>query len=78
MRKLIAILAGLFAIANLGFSQSKVLTLSSPEDAGFSSPRLARLDTGMNEWVKKNWVNGSVALIARRGKIIFYKAYGYN
>ena len=32
----------------------------------------------MNDWVKKKWVNGSVALIARKGKIVFYKAYGYN
>ena len=32
----------------------------------------------MSDWVKKKWVNGSVALIARKGKIVFYKAYGYN
>ncbi|HVU98606.1 MAG TPA: serine hydrolase domain-containing protein [Puia sp.] len=50
----------------------------TPEAAGFSASRLARLDTGMNDWVKKKWINGSVALIARKGKIVFYKAYGYN
>jgi CubicO group peptidase (beta-lactamase class C family) len=32
----------------------------------------------MSDWVKNNWVNGSVALIARKGKIVFHKAYGYN
>jgi CubicO group peptidase (beta-lactamase class C family) len=32
----------------------------------------------MNEWVKNKWVNGSVALIVRHGKIIFNKAYGYD
>ena len=32
----------------------------------------------MNGWVKKNWVNGAVALVARKGKIVFYKSYGYN
>jgi CubicO group peptidase (beta-lactamase class C family) len=32
----------------------------------------------MNNWVKENWINGSVALIARKGKIVFHKAYGYN
>lgn len=58
--------------------KSLTLTEAAPEAAGFSSQRLARLDTAMNEWVKKNWVNGSVALIARRGKIIFHKSYGYN
>ncbi len=59
-------------------TQPKVLTEASPSSAGFSASRLARLDSGMNEWVKKNWVNGSVALIARHGKIVFYKSYGYN
>lgn len=32
----------------------------------------------MSNWVKQEWVNGSVALIARNGKIVFHKAYGYN
>jgi CubicO group peptidase (beta-lactamase class C family) len=59
-------------------SQSKVLTAAAPEAGGFSSARLARLDSGMANWVKLKWVNGSVAFIARKGKIIFDKAYGYN
>ncbi len=58
--------------------QALVLTEDSPESAGFSAARLARLDTAMTDWVKNKWVNGSVALIARKGKIVFYKAYGYN
>jgi CubicO group peptidase (beta-lactamase class C family) len=59
-------------------TKPKTLTEASPEAAGFSSQRLARLDSNMNDWVKQNWINGSVALIARRGKIVFHKAYGYN
>ena len=59
-------------------SQSKVLTMAAPVAGGFSSTRLARLDSGMKDWVKKNWVNGSVALIARKGRIVFFKSYGYN
>jgi CubicO group peptidase (beta-lactamase class C family) len=59
-------------------TKPKTLTESTPEAAGFSSERLARLDSGMNDWVRKNWINGSVALIARKGKIVFHKAYGYN
>lgn len=60
------------------FTQGKVLTEAAPAAGGFSASRLARLDSGMNDWVKKNWINGSVALIARHGKIVFNKAYGYN
>jgi len=59
-------------------TQSKVLVEAAPEAGGFSAARLARLDTAMTDWVKKKWVNGSVVLIARRGKIVFDKAYGYN
>lgn len=58
--------------------QPSVLSEAPPETGGFSATRLARLDSGMNDWVKKNWVNGSVALIARKGKIVFHKSYGYN
>lgn len=58
--------------------EPQVLTEAAPEAGGFSSARLARLDSGMNSWVKKNWMNGAVALVARHGKIVFDKAYGYN
>ena len=51
---------------------------AAPASGGFSATRLARLDSGMSDWVKNKWVNGAVALIARNGKIIFDKAYGYN
>ena len=64
--------------ANPSFAQSKMLTEATPEAGGFSAARLARLDAAMSDWTKKNWVNGSVALIARHGKIVFDKAYGYN
>src|SRR5436190_2443140 len=72
------ILAAFISYTESAIAQSKVLVKAAPEAGGFSSARLSRLDSGMNEWVRKNWVNGSVVLIARRGKIVFDKAYGYN
>lgn len=59
-------------------STSTVLVESAPKSAGFSSSRLARIDTTLNTWVEKGWINGAAALIARQGKIIYYKAAGYN
>src|SRR5580693_5937693 len=59
-------------------AQPKVLTEATPATGGFSAARLARLDSGMQSWVKQKWVNGSAVLIARHGKIVFYKAHGYN
>jgi CubicO group peptidase (beta-lactamase class C family) len=61
-----------------GEKQPPVLTEAAPEAGGFSAARLARLDSAMNNWVKNKWINGSVAFIARKGKIVFHKAYGYN
>src|SRR4051812_26121660 len=71
-------LFALITCANPVHSQSKVLTEAAPAAGGFSAARLARLDSGMKAWVKQKWVNGSVVLIARHGKIVFYKAHGYN
>jgi len=64
--------------ANPAHAQPKVLTEAAPAAGGFSAARLARLDSGMKAWVDQKWVNGSAVLIARHGKIVFYKAHGYN
>jgi CubicO group peptidase (beta-lactamase class C family) len=72
------ILLAHFFYAIPGQTQSKVLIAGTPEAGGFSSSRLARLDSAMSSWVAKKWINGSVAFIARKGKIVFDKAYGYN
>src|SRR6186713_224487 len=81
MNRYLLILLALFVLVacekRVGESP-RVLTEGNPEEGGFSAARLARLGSGMNDWVKKKWVNGSVALIARKGRIVFYKAYGYN
>ena len=46
--------------------------------SGFSAERLKRIDDQMNDWVKKGWVNGTVGLLIRNGKIVYYKSAGYN
>lgn len=54
------------------------ITPATPEAAGFSSERLARIDREMNDWVQKGWIQGSTAIIIRNGKIAYHKAVGYN
>lgn len=56
----------------------KIEPVASPEMAGFSGERLRRLDMAMDEWAKKEWMNGGVALIVHNGKIAYYKAVGYS
>jgi CubicO group peptidase (beta-lactamase class C family) len=78
MRRHVMLLLMLLVFIAYAYPQSKVLTLAPPEAGGFSAARLARLDAAMNDWVNKKWVNGSEVLIARKGKVVFYKAHGYN
>jgi len=81
MKRLLLGLLLLMAVAACRQAKEKQdpgLTVGVPESVGFSSSRLALLDSSMNNWVKQKWLNGSVALVARRGKIVFHKAYGYN
>ena len=52
--------------------------LSRPEEAGFSSERLARI-TQFFQWeVDKGRVPGAVVMVARNGKIIYRQAIGYQ
>lgn len=81
MNRFFYALVSLFAFivfATSSNAQPKVLTEAPPEAGGFSSARLARLDSAMKAWVDQKWTNGSAVLIARHGKIVFYKAHGYN
>ncbi|SFE97308.1 CubicO group peptidase, beta-lactamase class C family [Thermoflexibacter ruber] len=63
-------------LSEIAYSQT--LKNTAPEEAGLSSQRLARLENAMSDWVKNNWINGALVLIARNGKIAFHKAEGYN
>jgi len=50
--------------------------LSTPESVGFSTQRLERLHTLMQETVDQKQLSGVVTILARHGKIIDYRAYG--
>src|SRR5688500_7581020 len=54
------------------------LPTAKPEDLGFSTQRLARLDEMFNSYVTENKMAGSVILVARKGKVGYYKAFGFR
>jgi CubicO group peptidase (beta-lactamase class C family) len=77
MKKQFAIL--LVILLQVSFLSAQTITaFTSAEAAGFSTERLKRLDREMNDWIKKEWINGAVALIIRNGKTAYYKAAGYD
>jgi len=39
--------------------------------------RLARIDTFVNDYINKGWINGVVTLVVKDGHVVQYKGYGY-
>ena len=64
----------LLLYASLSFGQA--LTVVKPETVGLSTERLARLDRVLKQYTDEKKIPGSVALIARHGKIAYLKSFG--
>jgi CubicO group peptidase (beta-lactamase class C family) len=54
------------------------LVIGKPEELGFSTQRLERIDQVFNSYVTENKMAGSVILVARKGKVAYYKAFGFR
>jgi CubicO group peptidase (beta-lactamase class C family) len=54
------------------------LTLVKPETVGFSSERLERLHALMQQAVDGKQIAGIVTILARHGKVVDYRTYGYR
>lgn len=61
------------------FSQPQQFSYSDrPSDLGFSASRLDLLDLWLDKMVKEGIVPNAVTFVAKRGKIIHYKAFGFK
>jgi CubicO group peptidase (beta-lactamase class C family) len=49
-----------------------------PESVGLSSEKLNEIDTVLEADIVANKINGAVLLVARNGKIAYFKNYGYR
>lgn len=67
-----------FVLVNTTSWAQKIEWTATPAAAGFSAARLKVLDTRLQEWADKGWMQGGTALIIRNGKVVYYKAVGYN
>lgn len=54
------------------------LPVIAPEKAGFSSAALQRIDTFFQDEIARDRIPGAVVAIARDGRLVYYKALGYQ
>jgi CubicO group peptidase (beta-lactamase class C family) len=54
------------------------LPMASAESVGMSSERLARIDATLQRYIDADMVAGTVALVARNGKVVHLKAQGHR
>lgn len=74
---LLIVLLPLTAAAQTKSGQKSPLLAESPaSSAGMSEERLSRIDAMLEEAVGEGQIPGAVALVARGGKIVYYKAFG--
>ena len=59
-------------------SVAQPLMPAKPAEQGFSADRLGRIDLMVNEQLTNKWIQGAVVLIARNGKVVYHKAYGFS
>jgi CubicO group peptidase (beta-lactamase class C family) len=75
---LLFLVIALFGACTYTEQNSATLTEAIPENAGFSPERLSLADSLINEYMEKEWLPGGVFLVARHGKIVYYKNFGYR
>lgn len=59
-------------------AQQAFSTAKTPEEAGFSSERLKKLDNLMQGFIDNGLAPNAVTFIAHKGKIVHFKTFGYS
>jgi hypothetical protein len=65
------------AIENAG-AEPVLAIAAMPEDVGLSSSQLARIEAVTQKHIESGVLPGAVMLVARRGKIAWYKTMGFR
>ena len=71
----------IFAVVLASFkmaAQTPLFEMAEPESAGFSLERLMRINEKMNQYISENRTGCIQTMIARNGKVIHFKNFGYS
>lgn len=71
-------LSTLVALATAGRAAGGMPRAGSPEEVGLSSAQLARIEAVTQEHMNAGLVPGAVMLVARKGKVAWYKTMGFR
>ena len=72
LRTVTAVLGAAFAITVCGGE----MPVAEAESVGMSTERLQRIDTAMQRHIDAGKIQGAVTALARRGKVVHFKAHG--
>jgi CubicO group peptidase (beta-lactamase class C family) len=67
-----------FVLFAVSFAQAESLPFLTPGDAGLSKERLANIGKLLSEDVGKGKLPGAVVAIARKGKLVYFEAIGFQ
>ena len=56
---------------------AEALPRATPESVGMSSQRLARIAAALKEDIDKGRMPGAVIAVARKGRVVYYEAFGF-
>jgi CubicO group peptidase (beta-lactamase class C family) len=71
-----ALCAGLMAAFSVRV-HADALPRATPESVGMSSQRLARIAAALKDDIDKGRMPGAVIAVARKGKLVYYEAFGF-
>jgi CubicO group peptidase (beta-lactamase class C family) len=75
-RRVFLFLIGLFILGYFQHSRAQSIRFSDPEEVGLSLERLYRIQLVFQNHIDKGEISGVVTLIARKGKIAYFKTFG--
>jgi len=77
MKRLLLSRAFVFLCVTASVAVAKELPTAKPEQAGMSSSGLEKVDAAMSELVRDKKLVGAIVMVARRGKVVHFKPYGF-
>jgi hypothetical protein len=70
----VAVAATLFVAIPSAFAEGP--TIAKPEEAGFTSAGLARIDAYIKNEIAGNKIPGAIMMIQRNGKTVYFSSFG--